>query len=608
MCKYVVFSMRLVSKFTVAALLAGCVATAPRDGAVTTAAQAAEPPAAPPVPKVAPLPNVALTPELLYQLLIAEITAQRGGMGAASVDYLNLARSTRDPRLAERAAQIAVFSGDTQKALAALRLWVELDPENLDARQGLVVFLLRNDQGDAALEHLEKLLAAAPAPSPAKSPADANSGLEFNTPQGHGFMFIAALLGREQNKAAALRLMGKFAAAHKDNPDALFAYGNLAMTHGDLGAARTAVEQALQHKPDWANAVALRARILQLQGDSSAALAYLGDAVKNRPQDMMLRLGYARLLVEAQRTDEARAQFAAMAEQMADNADVLFSIALLSMQIKQPDDAVNYLKQVIKLDKFTAESHYYLGQIAENKKQYREAIDFYKIVDRGDAYLDAQLRIVGLLARQDDVAAARAHLRTIQARDPQQAKLITMAEADLLREEKQYTAAMEVYNNALSEQPKDNLLLYGRAMLAEKMDRLDILEQDLRSILEREPDNARALNALGYTLADRTTRYEEALALIKRALELNPQDAATLDSMGWVQYRLGHNKEALDYLQKAYALDPNAEIAAHLGEVLWVSGDREGARKIWQEALHADPKDEILLGTVKRFDNSSPGL
>jgi len=176
-----------------------------------------------------------------------------------------------------------------------------------------------------------------------------------------------------------------------------------------------------------------------------------------------------------------------------------------------------------------------------------------------------------------------------------------MAEADLLREEKQYDQAMDIYNRALAEMPHDTALLYGRAMLAEKMNRLDILEQDLRNILLREPDNARVLNALGYTLADRTQRYQEALGYIKRALELNPQDAATLDSIGWVQYRLGNMQEAVEHLQNAYKLDANAEIAAHLGEVLWVRGEREAALKIWGEALKSEPQDEILRGTMKRL-------
>ena len=613
MRKLLLFPLQFLAKFALVVLLVGCVA-ARQDGTVLVPSHADEPGAASSSggqirvqagpentlpPKVA-LPNVPLSSGMLYDMLVAEIAGQRGQPAITASNYLKLARSTRDPRIAERAAQALVFTGDKQGALEALKLWVELDPENLDARQGLVIFLLRNGQGDTALPHLEKLLAGVPAaPKPAANTMPGSP--EFGTDQGHGFMMIAALLGREQDKQAALRLMGKFAEAHNTNPDALLSYSNLALTFNDLKSARTSIDQALQIKPGWPSAVALRARILQTQGDTSQAIASMEEATQANPKDLMLRLSYARLLVDAKKFDEARAQFTAMAKQMPDNAEALFSLGLLSLQITQLDDAAGYFNQVIKLDKFIPESSYYLGQIAESKKQYGDAVTLYRAVSQGDGYLDAQLRIVGLLAKQGDIAAARTHLRTIQVQDPQQVKLLFMAEADLLAEEKHYVQAMEIYNNALADMPKDNTLLYGRAMLAEKMDKLDILEQDLHNILEREPDNARALNALGYTLADRTNRYEEALGYVKRALEINPQDAATLDSMGWIHYRLGNTQQAIQYLQTAYKLDANAEIAAHLGEVLWISGDQPGARKVWEDALKAEPKDETLLTTMKRF-------
>lgn len=595
MRKLFLVPVRFLAKFTLVVLLVGCVA-AHKDSAVVVSSHAEEP--AKTAPATPNLPSMPLSSELLYKILAAEIAGQRGQFDMAGDTYLQLARTTRDPRIAERAAQINIFKGEKQKALEALRLWAELDPENLDARQGLVVYFIRNGQPDAALVHLEKLLAGMPTPSP-KEPT--LSGLDFATDQGHGFMMIASLLAREQDKQAVLKLMGKFVEAHPDNPDALLAYSNLALSLGDAKVAAEAVDQALQRKPGWANAIAMRARILQTQGNKPEALTYLEEALKGTPKDLMLRLSYARLLVDVKRYNDARAQFELMAQQMPDNAEALFSLGLLSLQINQHDEAEGYFNQVIKLGKFLPESNYYLGQIAETRKQYQEAISLYKTVDQGDGYLDAQLRVVGLLAKQGDIPSARAHLQGIQVQDPQQVKLLYMAEADLLAEEGHYDQAMEVYNNALKAMPTDDTLLYGRAMLAGKLDRLDILEKDLRTILEREPDNARALNALGYTLADRTTRFEEAFAYIKRALELDPEDPATLDSMGWIHYRLGNTQEAIKYLQGAYKIDPNAEIAAHLGEVLWVSGNQDEARKIWEQALKSEPKDEALLTTMKRF-------
>lgn len=547
-----------------------------------------------------PLPNVALTEDLLYKLLVAELAGQRGESKLAGEHYLGLAQATRDPRVAQRAAQIAFFAKDQQMALAALRLWVEFAPNNVEARQGLVAFLVREGQADAALPHLEKLITLLPLPPAAQAPPAPN-GPEFVTGQGYAFMFIASLLSREQDKQGALRLMKKLTEAHRDNPDAQLAHATLALGLADFQAARAALDQALQLKPGWGNAAALRARMLQMQGDNDGALSYLQTAVKDHPENLSLRLSYARLLVDAKRLTEAREQFTSIAQQMPDNPDVALSLGILSLQIKQPDDAERYLKQARRLGKYERETSYYLGQIAETRKDYAAAIGYYKTVDQGEAYLDAQLRVVGLMAKQGDTAGARTYLRKIKLQSPEQAKLITMAEADLLREEKQYAQAIEIYNIALLQAPADNDLLYGRAMLAEKLDRLDILEQDLGSILAREPKNARALNALGYTLADRTTRYQEALDYIKRALELSPQDGAILDSMGWVQFRLGNNEEALRYLKQALELTPEAEIAAHLGEVLWVTGDQEQARKIWQDAMKTSPGDEVLQSTIKRF-------
>ena len=603
MMKLMLFPARFLSKFLLIIVLVGC-AAARQDSSVLLVSHAEEP-AVTPLAKPA-LPDISLTRDLLYKLLMAEIAGQRGDFELAGNTYLQLARSTRDPRLGERAAQIAVFVRDQQQALEALKLWVKLDPANVEARQGLVTFLVRNGQADAALEHLEVLLAAAKLTvvTPlANTGPEVDLGMEdaIGDAAGQGFMQIAALLARETDKKAALRLMGKFAAAHKDSADAQFAYASLALSNNDLKLARAKIEDALKLKPDWPKAVVVRARIMQLQGETAPALAYLKQFTGSHSDNLLLRLNYARLLVDAKQPDEARAQMNLLAQRASKNAGMLFSLGLMSIQINQLDEAKNYLMQVSKLGKFPTESSYYLGQIAETRKQYSDAITWYKGVNQGEAYLDAQLRVVGIMARQGDIAGARAHLQGIQLQSPQQEKLLIMAEADLLREEKQYDQAMAVYNRALQELPQDNNLLYGRAMLAEKMDRLDILEQDLRNILSREPDNARALNALGYTLADRTKRYQEALGYIKRALALNPQDAATLDSIGWVHYRLGNAQEAVQNLQSAYKLDANAEIAAHLGEVLWVSGDREAARKIWEEALKAEPKDEALRNTMKRL-------
>lgn len=555
----------------------------------------------PPAEAQAAPPPTSPGADAMYDLLVAEIAGQRGDYAVAFDHYLRAARSTRDRFAAERAMQIAVFMRDKEKSLTAARLWADIDPGSLDARQGLVVFLLRNGQSEEALPHLDALLAAAraaPAPKPAPPANDLSLDLGASA---QGYMQIAALLGTEQDKQAALSLMQRFVARHENDADAHFAYANLALSAGDLATAQAATDAALQRKPLWPSALVLRARILQAQGNASAAITALGAAVKQSPKDLPLRLAYARMLVDSNRMKEARAQFRVMAQQARDNVEVLLALGLVSMQIKQQDDAERYLNQALKLGKRGTEAHYYLGQIAEIKKRPRAAIEHYKKVAEGDAWLDAQLRIARLTAKESGLAAGRAYLHAIQLQNPLQQVQIIMAEGDLLREQKLYTEALELYNAALTEQPNDSNLLYSRAMLAEKMDRLDLLEQDLRTVIEREPENTTALNALGYTLADRTTRYQEALGYIERALQLRPQEPSIIDSMGWVLYRLGRHQEALRYLKAALDLADDPEIAAHLGEVMWVTGDQKGALKIWEQGLKVNAENEVLLNTMKRF-------
>ncbi len=579
-----------------ARLLGGLLATTLLLGCATAPGQRAQSPVSSddPLYQIASVPVTPVSDDdPMYQTLVAEVAGQRGETALAYENYLKVAQTTRDPRAATRALHIAMFMGDQQKALAAAQLWEELDPQSLDARQGVVELLVRGDQADAALPHLEELLSLLSASLSTGGAANA---------QEQAFLQIAAILGKERNRRAALTLMGKLVAGHANSPHAQFAYSNLAAGTGEYGVARQAVDKALALKPGWPNAVLLRARIQQLQGDLNGATAYLAEALKATPKDQLLRMTYARLLVDGLHLEQARAQIKEIAKQAGKNGEVLLALGMLSMQMNQAQDAGRYLKRAVKFDAQRVEASYYLGQLAETGKQYAQAIEWYQAVNEGDVYLDAQLRIGKLIAKQGDVDGARAYVRAIRLQAPDQQPILIQAEAELLSEQKRYGEAMRVYDDALAVAPDHVNLLYARAMLAEKMDRLDILEMDLRAILQRDANNAEALNALGYTLADHNLRLEEARALIERALELRPQDPAILDSMGWVLYRLGQHQGALRYLQSAYALNRDVEIAAHLGEVLWVTGDQEQARKVWREAVKIKPEDAVLRETLRRFN------
>jgi tetratricopeptide (TPR) repeat protein len=326
--------------------------------------------------------------------------------------------------------------------------------------------------------------------------------------------------------------------------------------------------------------------------------------IQARPDDTDLRLAYAQMLVKAKRYEGARKQFEYVASKQPKNADLLYTLGLLNIEIQHYDDATTYLQRVLKLGKHVVDSSFYLGRIAENRGLYQDAIGWYIRVNEGQYVIEAQLRIAVMLAKLGHMDKAREHLARMRLEldnAEQQIDLFLM-EGNLLEEAKAYDAGLRLYNRALDNYPGHIDLIYARAMLYEKMDRIDLMEKDLRQILDKDPGNATALNALGYTLADRTDRYQEALQYIQMALRERPNDPAVIDSMGWVQFRLGNLDAAERYLRKANALLDDDEIASHLGEVMWVRGNRQEALDLLKEALKKFPDSQKLKSLIRRID------
>lgn len=558
-------NLRLILGFVAVALLGGCATT--RSGGADVAD------AVPP-----PLP-----PNALYQALVAELAAQRGEFDVAAEHYQSLTRSTGDPRVAERATRAAAMGRDDQKVLRLAKDWLETNPRSLDARLFIAAALIRQEQFDAAREHVDVVLAGgAGAPD-------------------HGFGAISSLLFNVSDGKAALAFMEKVIANYKDDPYAQYAYGQVALRAEALDVALAAAEEAHRLKPDWVNAVVLQARVLQLKGESGRAADVLEDVINKQPQDAGLRMIYARLLLSAGRYEASLVQLEVLAKQAPDNPEVLLTTALVAIDLKQLDAAERYLSQLLAQPRHGAEASYYLGAVAEARNDPATAKKWYLAVADGEHYLSAQLRLAVIMADQGDVDGALSRMRALTTENATQKVRVASVEGSVLYQAERYALAMDVYNAALKEVPDHVDLLHGRALAAEKLDRLDILEQDLTAILQREPANAAALNTLGYTLADRTTRYQEAHDYIKRALDLQPQDFAILDSMGWVLFKLGKNAEAVTYLQRSWDAGQDAEVAAHLGEVLWVTGDQQGARDIWQRALEKSPEHKMLRGVMQRF-------
>jgi tetratricopeptide (TPR) repeat protein len=571
-------------RFLALAVCAGLAACAQQpqqpaqDEAAASRVEAAKPEAQRP-----PLPAVDLSEELLYRMMLAEVALQRGQPHIAVQTYLELARETRDPRVAQRATEIAWNARFSSAALEAAGIWLQVDPGSAQARQVIAALLVNQARIADAQPHLEKWLATG------------------RDSVGQSFLQLSTLLARHKDKPEVLKLMQALSQPYADVPEARLAVAQAAWNAENEAVAIEEARAALKLKPDWEVAALFIGQVLQRRSDEEA-LRYLAGYLREHPKARDARLNYARLLVNTKSYPEARRQFEILVAEFPQNAEVSMAVALLAVQANDYDAAETQLKRVLELNyKDPDLARFYLGQLNEERKRFDEALKWYATVAQGEQFIPAQSRYAGILAKQGRLPEARKHLQGAGARSPQQRVQLTQAEAQLLRDASAFQEAFDVLGQALAEMPNYPDLLYDHALAAEKVNRLDVLESNLKQLIKLRPDHAHAYNALGYTLADRNQRIEEAYRLIETALKLAPEDPFIQDSMGWVLYRMGRSQEGLDWLQRAFKQRPDPEIAAHLGEVLWVLDRREEARRIWSESLKAHPANELLQSTVKRF-------
>ncbi|HZO00595.1 MAG TPA: tetratricopeptide repeat protein [Burkholderiales bacterium] len=537
-----------------------------------------------PVPEPSPDKNVEeLSEPTLYDFLLGEIALQRGDLPLAAKTYLELARRTRDGRVARRAVEIANQAREAELALEAARLWHEIEPASSHALQVLAATLVAAKRVDEAGPVLEKLFTV--------------EGVSRE----NAFMQVNRLLAGNPDKAANLRVIRGIAAKHPQLAQAHFAVAQAALAAGDDPAALAAAREAQKIRPDWELGVLLEAQVLQKRSNAEAAKR-LGEFVQKYPQAREARLSYARVLVLEKRLGEARKQFEAVAGANPANPDVIYAVGLLAYQLKDYSAAEDYMKRVLGLNYRDPEGvRYVLGQIAEEQKHWPRAIQWYESIQSGDHVVPARMRTANAIAKQGKLDEARAYLRRVATENPEDEVQLIVAEAQLLRDASKHTDAFTLLSDALGKQPEQPELLYDLALTAEKLERFDLLESHLRDLIRIKPDHAHAYNALGYSFADRNTRLPEARKLIEKALELSPEDYFIIDSMGWVLYREGDLKGAARELRRAYSGRPDAEIGAHLGEVLWMLGERDEARRIWDEALKSGPENETLQKTIKRL-------
>jgi len=546
------------------------------------------------------LPDIDLTGSLLYQLVAAELALQRGEAGAAFATFMSVARQTRDPRIARRAAEIAVAGRAGTQALEATALWRELAPDSREARHAHALLLA----GSGQLAEAEPLFAA---------------DLRESQQPAVELAQVQRALARVEDRAAAFAALERLAAPLLARP-AIAADVQLTLAAGAYQAglpdrAVAAARAALELQPDDQRTVIAVAQLLarpQGKDDPSGrrqALQLLTDSLRRQPAALEVRLVYARLLLADEQRAAAVKQFEQALVQDPDNLDAMFALGVLALEDRPPRKRSrgyfeSYLRVLEKTAGMTHDpdpAYLNLARIAEDERRFDEALSWLAQVDDGPQAFNARLRQAIVLAKMQRVDEARKLLTETSPASDEQRRQLTLADAQVLREARQFEESYQVLAKALEQSPDDTALLYDAAMAAERLDRVDEMERLLRRLMQLRPDDAHAYNALGYTFADRNQRLPEAYELIDRALKLAPEDAHIVDSMGWVYFRMGNLEKARELLERAFALRPEADIGAHLGEVLWAMGEHDAARRIWRQVRADEPDNETLSATLARL-------
>ncbi|MFT3849047.1 MAG: tetratricopeptide repeat protein [Propionivibrio sp.] len=523
--------------------------------------------------------------QAVFQVLVAELALQRGDTDLATKAYSDLSLRTRDPRVLERTVEIAGYARRFDIALEAAKLWLDVEPDSVRAQQMLTSMLILSNRMDELAPSLIRMLETD------KEALGAN------------LLGLNRMFARNEDRVAVFNLIEKVCRPFFGVPEAHYAVALAASSAAMQERAQAEANRALELRPEWEMAALLQAQIAA-RTSTAQAIAYLQAFVERNPMSRDVKLQLARALVGEKRYDEARQLFNQLLQGFPDNPDVVYPVALLALQ--QNDLAVaetqfNHLLTLNIPDKSIA--YYYLAQIAEEKGKPDQALELYAKVGSGDQMIQARVRGAQILAGQGKLDEARKLLSEASTGSDEQATQLAIAEAALLRKAKQPQAAFDLLDALLEKQPDNTDLLYETALLAERLDRLEIMERRLRRLIELQPEHAQAYNALGYSFADRGIRLPEARELIDKALTLTPNDTFILDSLGWVLYRQGDLPGALAALERAHGMRDDPEIAAHLGEVLWTAGRKDDAQKLLRAAQKKYPDNEPLADAVKKFAN-----
>ncbi len=524
-----------------------------------------------------------IDPDVLYTLLTAELAGQRGQYDIALEGYLIAAKKSKDPKFAERAVMIAMYTKDNAKTNEALDLWLKLDAKNQAARKIATLVAIRAGDRALAVEQLNAVLGMDP---------DAFEGV---------LLELTALLEKEGKQSEVSEVLEALLAKHPDNADISFIQALLAIQNKDKKLAEIKINQALKLRPDWDKALILKAQISILSGDLGAAKSLLTQASIKFPTNLKISKMLAQVLIKSNQFKEALGLYHKIVVNNPADVESQMAEALVYMQLNQTDEAEAIFKKFENQSEWKYQSYFYLGKIKEKQGQIKKAIALFDKVSDGAFAFDAGISVITLLHKDKQFDEVDLRLSSLQAKFPKQKIKLMLIQAEFYSQQKEYEKSLVLINRALADYPNQKEFLYARALIAEHLNKMDIVEGDLKKILEVEPNNVEALNALGYSLLNRPDRYSDAEKYLKKAIFLAPNEAVIVDSYGWLQFKLGNAVEALELLQRAYEKQKENEIAAHLAEVLWALGKKEEAEKLFNQVVRENPNDEYLKDVGKRI-------
>lgn len=523
-----------------------------------------------------------ISPDVLFLLMTAEIAGQRGEYGVALDGYLRASERVKDVEVAKRAAKIALYVQDDARLKQALDIWLEEDPDSLDARYLMAIAELKAGDRQAAFDDIEFI--------------SLKDSVDFDVKA----ISMVKNLRDQRSVALAYQVFSDLSSKYPDNAKLYYILALMDAQAKKFRSAQLGVSKALEIEPEWTKALLLQAQLYISQGKLADATRVL-QALDEHEESVQIKEQIVQLLIQQGRFEEAEDSLQDLIASYPDNKELKFKLALVYLQTRQVKSARSILKNLAVDAEYRDRASFYLGRMDAQNKRYAEALVWFDAVSVGTYKYEASMSAVLMLMDAERYKDALLRINKLKTEYPDKANDIVLLEAEVYSQQHLYQQGFDVLSSGLLNDPENKKILYARALIAEKLGMLETLEDDLKYILEKNPNDANALNALGYTLTDRTTRYKEAQAYLDKALAIKPNEPVIMDSYGWLLFKLNRFEESYQYLQRAYSLQPQAEIAGHLIEVLWALQRKNEAQSLLVKALAKNPDDAVLLELEARF-------